>query len=311
MLEAIALVAACTMGVVALLLWAYAERWRLLRPSTWRLLQAQGIKNILNFKAIHSYIYLRWTRQYVSLLRNYILPKLDYEAKKDGTEKYHGKVVTHEHIRAVITLNHPVQLRDENQILPYSTARDIVLTASPDIVAHECPCRHSRHHPCSPTQVCMIIGKPFTDFMLEHHPKTTRNLTQVEALELLKQEHERGHVHSAWFRDINLNRFYAICNCCKCCCTGVEALNTYGVPSLAASGYIAKVNTSDCTACGRCKVACPFEAIEVETAAAVQWDRCMGCGVCVSQCPTEAITLRRDEKKGVPFDVRLMTTYYH
>jgi hypothetical protein len=39
----------------------------------------------------------------------------------------------------------------------------------------------------------------------------------AEALDLLRAEHERGHLHSAWFKDVMLNRFYAICNCCKCC----------------------------------------------------------------------------------------------
>ncbi|HWR72076.1 MAG TPA: 4Fe-4S binding protein, partial [Nitrospirota bacterium] len=150
-------------------------------------------------------------------------------------------------------------------------------------------------------------GKPFTDFVLEHHPKTSRRLARDEALELLRQEHERGHLHSAWFRDVMLDRFFIICNCCTCCCGGVEAMVKYNAPSFASSGYVARVDASRCEACGKCGNACPFGAIRTDTTSLVQWDKCMGCEVCVSQCPNGAVSLVRDEKKGVPFDVRLMT----
>jgi ferredoxin len=33
----------------------------------------------------------------------------------------------------------------------------------------------------------------------------------------------------------------------------------------------------------------------------------MGCGVCVGQCKTDAASLIRDERKGLPLDVRLMS----
>ena len=33
----------------------------------------------------------------------------------------------------------------------------------------------------------------------------------------------------------------------------------------------------------------------------------MGCGVCASQCPVEGLSLVRDERKGVPLDVRVLT----
>jgi len=52
-------------------------------------------------------------------------------------------------------------------------ARDLVLKAPPEIAVNECGCRHRRAHPCQPTQVCMVVGQPFVDFILEHHPKTS------------------------------------------------------------------------------------------------------------------------------------------
>ncbi len=80
----------------------------------------------------------------------------------------------------------------------------------------------------------------------------------------------------------------------------------HGVPWLASSGYVARVDASKCEACGTCEKACHFNAIQVNGTAAVAWDRCMGCGVCEGKCPNKAMALVRDEKKGVPFDVRVM-----
>ena len=80
----------------------------------------------------------------------------------------------------------------------------------------------------------------------------------------------------------------------------------YGIPQVASSGYVAQVDASLCTACKACEDACPFRAIQVDDVSVVDWEACMGCGVCVGQCPNEAIALTRDERKGVPLDVRLL-----
>jgi ferredoxin len=152
----------------------------------------------------------------------------------------------------------------------------------------------------------MVIGQPFVDFTIDHHPNSSRRLTQAEALELLEAEHKRGHLHTAWFKDACLDRFYAICNCCKCCCGGIEAMVKYGAPTMVSSGYVAKVDEANCTACGACEDACAFKAIKMNGSATVNWEKCMGCGVCQGQCPSEAISLVRDERKGIPLDIRLL-----
>jgi Fe-S-cluster-containing hydrogenase component 2 len=51
---------------------------------------------------------------------------------------------------------------------------------------------------------------------------------------------------------------------------------------------------------------CPFKAIQVNEMSVVNWEACIGCGVCVGQCPNEAMSLVRDERKGIPLDVRLL-----
>ena len=289
-----------------LVLWLFGERWRLLRRSTRQMLgQSHGVVN-----ALHAYVYARWTNQYVkSLIRGF--PSLNTRRGARGakwfSEHYHGKVLTEEQAEAIISAKKDIPLHDLEQIIPYPLARNLVLQGPPDVAVYECACRHARAKPCAPTLVCMVIGQPFVDFVLEHNPHSSRRLTQTEALQLLHAEHERGHVHAAWFKDVMLNRFYAICNCCQCCCGGIEAMTKYDVPFMASSGYVAQLDAGLCNQCGACVDACPFNALSTnDTGVERSWEKCMGCGVCVEKCPTQAMALARDEKKGVPLDVRLM-----
>ena len=286
-------------------LWIFGERGRLLRPSTWDGLRAGGLGNLLNLRSLHMYVYGRWTNQYINVLLNKIFPHLGERGKKWWRDRYHGKILTHEHAEAIVSLDHDIPLQDLEQIIPYPAARNLILKGPPDVAAYECACRHARAKSCQPTQVCMVVGQPFVDFVLEHNPQSSRRLTQAEALNLLRAEYERGHMHSAWFKDALLDRFYSICNCCKCCCGGIEVMMKYGSPGMASSGYVAQVDESLCAACGTCVDVCPFDAVSMDMVSAVSWTECMGCGVCVGQCPSEAMALVRDEQKGIPFDVRM------
>jgi Pyruvate/2-oxoacid:ferredoxin oxidoreductase delta subunit len=274
--------------------------------STWAYFRQSGV----HLRTLHGYIYARWTQQYIDAL-------FRMATNKPGASKgdfwlarhYHGKILTHEHARCIVNLNHPIERTNLDQILPYPIARDLILQAPPEIVAYECVCRNGRRTHCEPTQVCMVVGKPFTDFVLEHHPGKSRRLTREAALQLLEEEHQRGHVHSAWFKDAMMNRFYAICNCCKCCCGGIRQMAVNGVPMVTSSGYIAQVDTAVCAQCGDCVELCPFLAITQNAeGVAHDWNRCLGCGVCEAKCQTGAITLVRDERKGVPLDVRALSS---
>jgi ferredoxin len=296
--------------ITALLLWLFGERWRILRSSTWRFMRKFGLRKLFSFNALHGYIYGRWTNQYISFLIYHVFPRLGKRGKKWLSDRYHSKVLTHEHAKSIITLDRDISLHNLEQVIPYPIARDLVLKGPPDVAVYECACRHARAQPCQPIQVCMVVGKPFVDFILEHHPKTSLRLTQAEALELLRAEHERGHLHSAWFKDACLERFYVICNCCKCCCDGVEAMTKYGIPMMASSGYVVQVDNELCNFCGVCVDVCPFDALSLnETNVVIDWERCMGCSVCVGQCSSEAMSLKRDERKGAPMDVRFLKSF--
>jgi ferredoxin len=297
----IGVLAAAVAGV-----WLFGERGRLLLPSTWKAMRENGWRGILNGSALHGYIYARWSNQYLRLLIHTILPRLSPEGKQWLADRYHGKVLTPDQAEAIVTLDQPIPLQDLEKIVPYPVARDLVLAGPPEVAAYECGCRHSRDNGCGPTQVCMVVGEPIVDFVLEHNPQSARRLTQAEAVQLLKDEHERGHLHSAWFKDAILDRFYVLCNCCNCCCYGVTSMMQHGMRSMAPSGYVAQVDEDLCAACASCEEACPFEAIRLDGQATVRWEACLGCGVCVSQCTSGAMSLVRDEGKGLPLDVRLL-----
>ena len=288
-------------------LWLYGERWKPLRFSTRKFAREGGLRQLLGFKGLHGYVYGRWIKEYIHVLIHHVIPRLGPGGKKWLTGHFHSKILTTELAKAIITHNHDIPLQNMEQIIPYPFARDIVLKGPPEVAVFQCGCRQIRENPCQPIQVCMVIGQPFVDFIIEHHPDSSRRLTQAEALELLEAEHRRGHLHSAWFKDACLDRFYSICNCCQCCCAGIEAMVKFGVPMMASSGYVAKVDEANCTACGACEDACAFKAIKMNGNATVNLEKCMGCGVCTGQCPTQAISLIRDGSKGVPMDVRLLT----
>jgi ferredoxin len=298
-------------GIIVLLvviigLILFLERGQLLRSSTIQFLRDSGWRRFRNGTFLHSYIYGRFTKEYIGYAMRTAMPKMTAREKRGVANHYHGKVLPTELAQAIVTHEHDLALRDLEQVIPYRVARDLVLKGPPDIAVFDCPCRQTREHPCEPKQVCMVVGQPFVDFIVEHNPDTSRRLTPVQAAQLLQEEHERGHVHTAYFKDAMLNRFYAICNCCKCCCGGIEAMMKHGVPMITSSGYVAQVNEVMCGACGTCEETCAFDAVRVNGHSQIIWDKCMGCGACEAKCPNDAIALVRDELKGIPLDVRAM-----
>ncbi len=301
------LVVAGELLLLVLIVWLIGERGHLALPSTRKWLREAGWRHILNGHFFHGYVYGRWSDLYIGTGINETFPALEpVEGERRWADQYHGKVLTQEQAENLILINQDLHRQDLEQIIPYATARELLLHAPLDVAAYQCPCRMARENPCQPTQVCMVVGQPFVDFILEHHPSISRRLTQQEALQLLRDEHDRGHLHAAYFKDVMLGRFYAICNCCGCCCGGIEAMRDHGVPMVTSSGYVAAVDEAHCTACGTCEELCPFHAIHVNGVSSVDWDKCLGCGVCEGHCEYDAIHLVRDERKGIPLDVRAL-----
>lgn len=219
------------------------------------------------------------------------------------TSGYHGKVVLLEDAKKLVSLKEDINIPNlPETIIPYKRARDLVLQSPDAICVIDCPCRQTKENPCLPLDVCMMIGEPIVSFVMDHNKDNPRRITQQEALDILEAEHKRGHVHTAYFKDAMGDRFYCLCNCCKCCCTSMNAY-FLTIPMMCPSGYIS-VRTEDCIGCGTCNEACHFSALSiVDGKTMVNEEKCMGCGICQSKCEQGAISLILDKRKGEPFDV--------
>lgn len=274
------------------------------------------------WKWLHGYVYGRWPQLYIalgtgrhplarafrpvaSLFRKAAPPDgASSSGQKAFADTYHGKVLHLDQARKLVTVNRDIDLGDLEQVIPYAAAREIVLRHPDHILALDCPCRASRPNPCTPVGVCLIVGEPFAGFIAEHHPDKSRWITRDEAQEILRAEHERGHVHHAFFKDVMLGRFYAICNCCACCCGALQA-HRVGTRMLASSGYVCKMEKASCIECGLCAGHCQFQAIrDGDGGWEVHPSACLGCGVCVDICPQKALSLVRAPHRGDPLDVQ-------
>jgi len=301
----------------------------LIKPSTraffkeWR---KDPNYNFFNF--LHGYIYARWPYFYIGMgkgdhpLRkklSFLNPLLDrlfpphpLRTTQHGLNQpsfthadgYHGKVIPLETAREIILVKEPIRMPDLEQVIPYTQARAILEQDPDHIAVLDCPCRAYQENPCLPMDVCIIVGEPFASFITEHEPKKSRWINRDEAIRILEEEDRRGHVHHAFFKEAMIGRFYAICNCCSCCC-GAMKFHKQGIPMLASSGYLAVIDEDLCVGCGVCQEYCQFQALEFndDNLTNVNESFCMGCGICVSKCPQEAITLRLEISKGIPLSV--------
>lgn len=309
------------------------HRFSLLKPSTIEFYrQGRKTPGYRLFDFLHGYVYGRWVYLYIGIgtgehplakayrrLSQVLKPLLpmrkdnvpeqeplqlspEVAIQPSGTfaDGYHGKVVPLQAATQLVTVNEEIKITNLEKVIPYVRARDIILQNPTHILALECPCRRSRENPCLPLDVCLIVGDPFASFVEQHHPQRSRRITPDEAVKILQAEDDRGHVHHAFFKDAMLGRFYAICNCCACCCGAMHA-HQHGTPMLASSGYLCTVDENLCIGCGECNAYCQFGALSLGTfTSVVDLEKCMGCGVCVSKCVNGALELEKSPLKGEP-----------
>lgn len=278
---------------------------------------------------LHSYVYGRWIYHYIGLtgdkkpwwgplwiplfaLINWHSPFRPTKDSKTGDpnqkkptwgDTYHGKAMPLNEATKLITVNREINTEVPEHVLPFTRARDIVMTPETRIAVIDCPCRSAMTNPCKPMDVCLVVGDPFVSFILDNHPTKAREIKAEEAVRILKAENARGHVTHAFFKDVMLGRFYAICNCCSCCCGAMKA-QRHGLNMLCSSGYLAEVDEENCVSCGICAEKCQFKAIGFRKGHAfIRNKRCMGCGVCIDSCAKDALTLRLAPEKGEPLIV--------
>jgi ferredoxin len=295
-----------------------------MKKSTREFIREAGkTKNYSFWDMLHGYVYMRWPYQYISIGKgdhpfskligriagflSRLLPKKEPVPGDRGfAEGYHGKAIPLETAKALVSIQKEIKLDHLEQVIPFERARDIILKNPDHIAVIDCPCRKGMEHPCEPLDVCMIIGEPFTSFVLDHHPDTSRLITSGEARQILEDENRRGHVSHAYFKDAALNRFYAICNCCSCCCGAMKAQRN-GIPMVISSGYISQVDESACVLCAACVDSCQFGALAMNEKLEIDLNLCMGCGVCVNHCPSGALSLVLDPSKPAALEIEMLT----
>ncbi len=295
-------------------------------PATVRFYHAFRRKEDYSFvEFLHGYLYLRFPYFYIGVgkghhpLAKYLCDPLCWVAERLGlwepgafarpkgtggfADTYHGKVLRTEAARKLISVRRNIALPNLEKVLPYSSAKDIILENPDHIAVFDCPCRVNSESPCMPIDVCLIVGEPFVAFLESNHADNARRVTTDEAIAIVEAENRRGHVTHAFFKEAMLGRYYAICNCCSCCCGAMQA-HVNGVPMLESSGYVAVVDEKACVGCGLCAKKCPFKAIEMRDGAPViNADACMGCGVCRFQCAKDALGLVRNSSASDPLEI--------
>lgn len=237
------------------------------------------------------------------------------------TDIYHSKVVKLMDAIKLVTQKKDLDLQLPEQVVPWKVAKDVILQNPESIAVGPCGCRLNSDKPCIeyPMDVCLMVGDPAADFTANLNPKF-RQITQDEAVNILEASHQRGDVHCAYFKREIANRFFAICNCCSCCCMGVKMWNLIGgIPGAKASGdlvfmvpsgYVAEVDEDVCVGCGTCAELNNFNCITMndDDQPVINYDNCMGCGGCEGVCPEGAISLRPEPSKGEPLDIEKLVT---
>ena len=119
-------------------------------------------------------------------------------------------------------------------VLTTGEAEEIV-GLSEGLALGPCTCREVYKNCDNPIDVEIMLGLTGNVFV-EERPHDYREITKDEAKDILGQCHQRGLIHTI----IKCRQdFYAICNCCSCCCVPLRLSKQYGIGrALARSGDI-------------------------------------------------------------------------
>ncbi len=131
--------------------------------------------------------------------------------------------------------------------------------------ASPCSCRMSRQtfdEGCAddPEDWCIAVGD-MADYVVETN-KGGRYITYDEVMDILKRAEDNGFVHQITNID-GKNKIFAICNCNVNVCYALRTSQLFNTPNMSRSAYVARVETKDCVACGRCVEYCPAGAVKL------------------------------------------------
>jgi hypothetical protein len=109
-------------------------------------------------------------------------------------------------------------------VLTTAEAQQIVGSAA-GLALGPCDCRRVFRNCDGPIDAEIMLGLSRNVFAAER-PNDYREITSDEAKEILRQCHEKGLIHTI----VKCREdFYAICNCCPCCCVPLRLSKRYGI----------------------------------------------------------------------------------
>ena len=109
-------------------------------------------------------------------------------------------------------------------LLTTDEAEQIVDSAE-GVALGPCTCRAVFRNCDNPIDVEIMLG-PTRHIFMEHMPHDSHEITKEEARDILRDCHRRGLIHTI----IKCREdYYAICNCCSCCCVPLRLSKQYGI----------------------------------------------------------------------------------
>lgn len=102
---------------------------------------------------------------------------------------------------------------------------EAIVDASNEVALGPCSCRQLYHHCHSPVMSEILVGEGVAVFA-KNQGNGFRKVSKAEAKDVLRQCHEQRLTHTM----VQCRQhFYAICNCCSCCCVPTRLRQRYGI----------------------------------------------------------------------------------
>jgi len=196
----------------------------------------------------------------------------------------------------VIPVHSLIETPDE-VVLPSQVVEQFIEMARVHWVMDSCICRRAERCQDYPIDLgCLFLGEA----ALGINPRLGRRVSREEALEHVRRCREAGLVHmigrnkldTIWMGVGPGDRLLTICNCCPCCC--LWRVLPHMAPDIGRKitrlpGLTVSVNGA-CTGCGACTDGvCFVDAITLVDGHATISEQCRGCGRCALACPAGAI----------------------
>lgn len=100
-----------------------------------------------------------------------------------------------------------------------------MIDASNSVALGPCGCRQVFHNCNRPIMTEIVVGVG-REVYSKTETKGFRQVSREEAKEVMRQCHSRGMTHTVMQYQ---GLFYAICNCCPCCCVPTRLRKNYGI----------------------------------------------------------------------------------